>query len=120
MRGFTGRSLDRDRGIILERGSGSYKPVPDKFDIWGQALERMLVPEYTHEGQVQSYKSCPAQFSAFWRSGKHKNIAGPFRTYSVSKQAGFPGSAGTGVRVLPINCLGHSSMQTSGRFSSRF
>jgi hypothetical protein len=43
----------------------------------------------------------------------------PFRTYSASKHAGRPGLTGNGALVSPVNCLGHSSIQTNGRIPSR-
>ena len=47
-----------------------------------------------------------------------KTLAVPFRSYSLSCLATWPGFGGSGSRTSPINCLLHSSMHTTGRSAS--
>ena len=51
-------------------------------------------------------------------SRKTNRLAVPLRLYSQSYRSGWPGAGGIGKRVSPINWVGLSSKQTTGRLGS--
>src|SRR5271170_7903574 len=53
-------------------------------------------------------------------SRKTNRLAVPLRLYSQSYRSGWPGAGGIGKRVSPINWVGLSSKQITGRFGSYF